>query len=166
MGREGHCRQMSLACVGSTRSVLATLGLPPLTGVCFPRLHCSGSRLLYMERALRCVRFQFSGPPQNRRFGCACVLCLPRPSSPGSQGLDGRPLPGAVRLLPPRSQPQLPCALVGCVRLVCVLGNWPLAATLPVDVDHPESQEVFGEKLQACLQFGRGCCLCGSRSKS
>ena len=47
--------------------------------LCFPRLHCSGSRLLYMERALRCVRFQFSGPPQKRRFGCTCVLCLPRP---------------------------------------------------------------------------------------
>ena len=32
-GREGRCRQMSLACVGSTRSFPATLGLPPL-GVC------------------------------------------------------------------------------------------------------------------------------------
>ena len=43
------------------------------------RLHCSGSWMLYMERALRCVRFQFSGPPQKRGLGCACVLCLPRP---------------------------------------------------------------------------------------
>ena len=24
------------------------------------------------------MRFQFSGPPQKRGFGCACVLCLPR----------------------------------------------------------------------------------------
>ena len=55
MGREGHCRQMSLACVGSTRSVPATVGLPPLTGVCFPCLHCSGSRLL--KWALSCVHF-------------------------------------------------------------------------------------------------------------
>ena len=52
----------------------------PVQGcLCFPRLHCSGSRLLYMERALRCLQFQFSGTPQKRRFGCACVLCLPRP---------------------------------------------------------------------------------------
>ena len=36
-GREGHCRQISL-CVGSTHSVLVTLGLPSLTGVCSPRL--------------------------------------------------------------------------------------------------------------------------------
>ena len=31
MGREEHCKQISLACVGSARSVWATLGLPPLT---------------------------------------------------------------------------------------------------------------------------------------
>ena len=92
--RAGRCRQMSLACVRSTRSVPATLGLPPLTGVYFPRLHCSGSRLLYREQALRCVRFQFSGTPQKRRLGWACVLCLPRPSSSGSQEPDRRALPG------------------------------------------------------------------------
>ena len=37
---------------------------------------------------------------------------------------------GAVRLSPPRSQPQFPPAPVGYVRLVSVLGIWPLAATL------------------------------------
>ena len=25
------------------------------------------------------MQFQFSGPPEKRRFGCACVLCLPQP---------------------------------------------------------------------------------------
>ena len=25
------------------------------------------------------MRFQFSGPPQQRGFGCACILCLPQP---------------------------------------------------------------------------------------
>ena len=48
---------MSLACVGSTCSVPATLGLPPLAACVLPRLHCSGSRLLYRERALSCVYF-------------------------------------------------------------------------------------------------------------
>ena len=28
------------------------------------------------------MRFQFSGPPQKRGFGCACVLCLPQPERP------------------------------------------------------------------------------------
>ena len=35
VGREGHCRQISLACAGSARSVLATQGLPPLVA-CVP----------------------------------------------------------------------------------------------------------------------------------
>ena len=58
------------------------------------RLHCSGSWMLYMERALRCVRFQFSGTPEKRGLSWACVLCLPHPSSSGSQELDRRTLPG------------------------------------------------------------------------
>ena len=31
-----------------------------------------------------------------------------------------------------------------------VLGSWSPAAALPADVDHPEFQEVFGYKLEAC----------------
>ena len=52
----------------------------PIQGnLCFPRLHCSGSRLLHMEQALRCMLFQFSGPSHKCIFGCACVLCLSSP---------------------------------------------------------------------------------------
>ena len=40
--------------------------------------------------------------------------------------------------------PALVSALDGRVRLVSVLGSWSLAVTLPADVNHPESQEVFG----------------------
>ena len=94
VGRGWRCRQMPLARVGSTRSVPATLGLPPLTARVLSRLHCSGSRLLYMERALPCVWFQFSGSPQKCRLGWACVLCLPRRSSSGSQEPDEHTLPG------------------------------------------------------------------------
>ena len=62
--------------------------------VCFPHLYCLGSRLLYRERALSCVWFQFSGTPQKRRCGWACILYLPYPSNSGSQELDKRSLPG------------------------------------------------------------------------
>ena len=47
------------------------------------------------------------------------------------------------------------------VRLVPVLGIWYLAATVPPDVNRPESQEVFGWKLEACLPCGKGCHLWG-----
>ena len=138
-GRERCCRQMSQACVGSTRIVPATLGLPLLTGVCFPRLHCSGAQLLYMEWSLHCMRFQFSRIPQKHGLGWACVLFLSA----------ARSLTCALSLVrcalsPPRSQCVFLCAPVGCMRLLSVLGSWPLAMTLLVDVDHLESQEVFG----------------------
>ena len=48
VGREGRCRQVSLACVGSARSVPATLGLPPLTAYVL-----SQSTLLRLQVALQ-----------------------------------------------------------------------------------------------------------------
>ena len=127
-----------------TGSVPAILGLPPLTGVCSHHLHCSGSRLLYMERALRYVWFQFSGPPRKRGLGWVCVLCLPCPSSSGCQELDGRILLSFGVPSPLRGPSLFPRAPVKCVRLVSVLGSWPLAANLLANVNHPESQEAFG----------------------
>ena len=59
------------------------------------------------------------------------------------QELDGRTLPGAARLLP-SAAPASVSARTGGVHLGSVLGSWSPAATLPADVDHPESQEVFG----------------------
>ena len=43
-----------------------------------------------------------------------------------------------------------------------LLGSLSLAATLPADVDHPESQEVLVSS-EAYLQFGRGCLFWGPR---
>ena len=49
----------------------------------------------------------------------------------------------AVRLIP-SAVPGSVSVCAGRVHLVSVLGSWSLAATLLVDVNHPESQEVFG----------------------
>ena len=82
-------------CVWGALTVFRPHGACPAQGcLCFPCLHCPGSRLLYRERALRCMQFQFSSTPQKRGFGCTCVLCLPGLSSSGSQELEGRTLPG------------------------------------------------------------------------
>ena len=48
VGREEHCKQISLACAGSARSVLATVGLLPLTGRVLPQ-----STLLRLQVALQ-----------------------------------------------------------------------------------------------------------------
>ena len=46
--------------------------------------------------------FRFSGIPQKHRLGWACVLCLPHPSSSGSQELDERTLPRCITPYPLR----------------------------------------------------------------
>ena len=86
----------------------------------FSPLCRSGSRLLYMECALRCARFQPSGVPQKHGLSCACVLCLPRQSRSGSQELDGALSPRAARLLLSASPAPVP-ARAGWVPAPCVL---------------------------------------------
>ena len=77
MGRRGAADRHR--CVWVALPVFRPHWVCPVQGcLCFPRLPCSGSRLLNMERALPWVQFQFSGPPQ-KLGGYACVLCLPLP---------------------------------------------------------------------------------------
>ena len=82
MGREGRCKQITLVCV---RIVSATPGLPCSRHVCFPCLHCLGSRLLCWELSgagpglyalprSKPLRFRYLGTPQRRRLCWACVL--------------------------------------------------------------------------------------------
>ena len=106
--------------------------------VLFSPLGCSGSWLFCMARALRCPPFQPSGVPQKPGTkSCACFLCLPLQSCSGRQELHWRTLPrcgtpSALRI--PSPSPRL------CRSGACALC---LSRTLPGDVDHPESQEVF-----------------------
>ena len=129
-GREGHCRPMSLACVGSTCSVPATLGLPRSQHMCFPRLHCSGSRLLSREQALRGVHF----PGLSRSGSGSRVLhkgadsvgpafcAFPAGAAQATRSLRSTLSPGAARLLPPHpSLSFLTCTTV--VRLLSLLGS-------------------------------------------
>ena len=101
--------------------------------VCFPILHCSGSRLLCRE---------LSGTGMTRYLVSTVA---------GSWGL-----PLIASLVP---APRFSDCITSTPSQVCrvsLLGSWSLAATLPEDVDHPESQEVLVSN-KACLQFGRWC---------
>ena len=86
MGREEHCKQISLVYVGSARRVWTALGLPQLMavacafpvdtaqapGCCAGELSKAGPgwRALPRTKPLR-----FSGTPQRHRLSCACILC-------------------------------------------------------------------------------------------
>ena len=91
-----------------------------------------------MEHALRCVQFQFSGIRKSVDSIVPAFCAFPGPSSSGSQELEGRTLLGCG-VSSPLCGPSLSFHLHQS--RACALC---LAATLPMDVDHPESQEVFG----------------------
>ena len=65
--------------------------------MCFPGLHCLGSRLLFrgtVQTGLcalprsKLLRFRFSGTPQRHRLGLSmCLVSFPGPSSSGNQVL-------------------------------------------------------------------------------
>ena len=83
VGREGRCKQITLACA---RSASATLGLPPLTArvpslptllrlqVALPEPSEAGPRLHAPPRS-KPVWFRHLGGPQRRRLHWACILC-------------------------------------------------------------------------------------------
>ena len=68
---------------------------------------------------------------------------FPGLSSSGSQELDERTLPGCSVTHPLRG-PSLSFRACRLSSPCVFLGSWSLAVTLPIDVNHPESQEVFG----------------------
>ena len=90
-------------CVWGAPAVSGPPWAPSSRRVCFPRLHCSGSSLLCRELSKvgpglcalpRCKLFRFSGAPQRRRLGWACVLCPSQVRAAQGQVLGERRLPG------------------------------------------------------------------------
>ena len=87
VGREGCCKQIKLAYMGSARIVRTTLGLPQLKAVCtfwvYPAQAPGGSARelskvgpeLHVLPRSKPFRFRFSGTPKRDRFSWACVLC-------------------------------------------------------------------------------------------
>ena len=80
----GTLHTVSLACVGSARSVWTTLGVPPLTACAFPVCTaqapgCSAGEQSKTGPGLhalpRSKLLRFSGTLQGHRLDCACVLC-------------------------------------------------------------------------------------------
>ena len=69
------------------------------------------------------------------------LVPFPALATQAARSLTGALSPGAVRLIPS----MVPASVSAPIRCaLSVLGSLSLAATLPGDVNHPESQEVFG----------------------
>ena len=164
MGREQHCKQITVAC---SRSVLATLGLPPITAYVLSLSTLLRPLGCYAENCLRpalgCMHFRGLSCSGSATWVLHKVTDSVGPAFcalPRSKQLRW---PGAwqARLLQLIAS-RVPAAwFSGCttgvpsqVCRVSLLGSWSLAVTLLADVNHPESQEVLVSN-EACLQFGR-----------
>ena len=98
--------------------------------VCFPRLHCSGSRLLYRERSLNCMHFlglshsgSGSGVLHKGAGSVGPVFCaFPGRSSSGIQELEEHAL-FRCSVTCPLPIPASVSGRAGPVRLVSLLGS-------------------------------------------
>ena len=146
MGREEHCKQTSVVCMGNAPSVLATLGFPPLTECVLsqstlPRLQVAlqgaGPGLRAFPRS-KPLRFRYLGSPQRHRLGWACVLFSSQVRAAQVTRCLASNVTATYHL--PR-----PCSSVFWVYNRCTFSGGS---------DCPESQEVLVSN-EACLQFGR-----------
>ena len=170
-----HWRVWGAACVGSARSVWATLGLPPLTafpvstaqapGCSAGGLSKAGFGLCALPRS-KLLRFRFSGSSQRYRLIWVCVLCpsqvweaqvtrcLASAHSPG--GGASFHLPG------PRCSVSWVRRGSSASGVLCVSSG-----ELIFGCDPPGGRQAsripgrLGYQLGACSQFGRGCHLWG-----
>ena len=132
---EGWALQTNITGVRGALTVFRSQWVCPRSRhVCFPQLHCSGSRLLYRERALRCMHFRglsHSGSifrVRHKEAGSG-LRFVPSPAraAQAARSLRSTLSPGVVRLLPSA----VPDSVSACLeRLVSLLGSWSLAATL------------------------------------
>ena len=110
-GMGEHCKQISLACVGSAHSVWATLDLPLLTAcvlspstllrlqVALQELSKAGPALRALPRSTP-LRFRFLGTPQRHRLGWTCILCPTQiQAAKATRCLASTLSPGTVHLI-------------------------------------------------------------------
>ena len=157
--RQGHCKQMSLACVcGECFQCVTTLGLPQLKVACTfwvytaQALGCSARVLSQVDPAFhalpRSKLLRFSGAPQGYRPRWECILC---PSQVQAAQVTRRLASAPSRVARASyliSSPVLAtrfprCAVRTLSQACCVspLGSWSQSVTLLGDVNRSGSQE-------------------------
>ena len=136
MGTEEHCKQISLACVGSACSVWTTLGLPQLLAACAFPLYtaqapdCSAGVVLKAGLAFcalprsKLLRFRFLGYSTKAQTQLVvCFIPFPGPSLSHVQVLGKCTVPGGpcvliTSLVPAARFPG--CAMRALSQVFCV----------------------------------------------
>ena len=114
--------------------------------IALQKLSKSGPALRALPRS-KPLRFRFSGTPQRRRLGWACIFCpSPVRATQVTRCLVSAHSPGGVGHLITSLVPasRFPGCAVGAPSQLCPvspLGSWSLAVILLADVNHPGSQE-------------------------
>ena len=168
MGREEHCKQILLACVGECSQSMDHSWFAPIHCVCaFPVYTaqapgCSAGELsnmgpgLHAFLRLKPLRFRFLGTSQRCRLGWACLLCpsqvraahmtrcLVSALSQVGVHLITSQVPAFISSVPCDSSGELisDCGPPGGCQLSRIPGR-------------------LGKQLGVCSQFGRGCHLWG-----
>ena len=126
--------------------------------MCFPCLHCPGSRLLCRGTVqsrpwVACTsqvyttQVQVLGYPTKVQTQLGlCFVPFPGPSGSGDQVLGEHTVPGSLcvlitSLVPAARFPGCAATAPSQVHHVSPLGSWSLSVTLLADVSHPGSQE-------------------------
>ena len=161
--------------MGSAHSVLATMGLSPLTACSFmvytaqaPR--CSAGELcklgpwLHALPRSKLLRIRFSGTPQRRRLCWACVLCRSQVRAAQATRclVSALSLSGSCVLSPPGPSPLVSrvAAKAPVSGMLCVSSGELISGCNPPGRCQPSRiPRSLGWQLGACLQFAEDASL-------
>ena len=116
----------------------------PHSRVCaFPVYTAQAPGCSIWSRALRACSSSFGLLHKSADSVGPAFCAFPARAAQAARSLMSALSQGAAHLLP-SAGPASVSPRTSWVCLVSVLGSWSLPATLPGDVNHPESQEVFG----------------------
>ena len=173
MGREEHCKQITGMC-GKCSQCFKRTGFAPTHGMC--------SFMVYTSQALgwsagelsevglglsalpwsKLLRFRFSGTPQRRRLGWACILCPSQVrAAQATRCLASTVTPrcgASYHLLHPSCSDSWVAAGVPVSGMPCVSsGELTPGCDPPRECQPPRIPRSLGRQMGAYLQFCRGC---------
>ena len=125
--REGGALQTDSAVCGEHSQCSGHTGFAPLTGVCFPRLHCAGSGCSIWSGPCVACGSSFRVLLKSADSVGPAFCAFPARAAQAARSLTGALSPGMVRLLPSA----VLASVSACVSRVCApcVYSWELASS-------------------------------------